>query len=746
MKIRNILKITKKEIQSYLISPSSYIVAVVFLLLWEFLFFKNAFLIGESSLRSLYSIFPWMMLMLVPAITMSSIAKEKDDGTLEWILTQPISELDFIVGKFLGAVCFLFLVLLFVIPIAFSFSKYGSFDWGVFAGQFLGSLLFGAAFIALGIFVSGLVGSQIAALLVSVAAGFILIISGTEIFTMSLPTWAALVSERLSLASHMNSVSRGVLDVRDLWYFLSFIFVFLGLAYLQMLKRRFGNRRSMYRTFQVGVTLLVGITVLTNIIGNRISGRLDLTQSRIYTLSDSTKRILNELDDIVTINFYVSDKLPAQYTPILRETKDLLRDYSNASKDNVVVKILNPSEDSSLKQQAAAYGVREVQFNVIGQEEFQLKTGYIGLAVIYAGNSESIPFIQSTADLEYQLTSFIKKLTVKDKKTVKFLAGHGEKDVYTDYSFLADELSRQYDISNLVLSTPNQEESEGKTPVEVGGDVDVLVVAGPNLVMADSEKKAIRDFINNGGSVLFLIDNYMINMEVQNVSENANSLSDLVSEYGVTINKDLMYDMRFNETVRFSDGWLSYFLPYPYWIKTVPLDGTNPITFKIKSVLIPWGSSLSISEQEAKNKGYTVTKLLNTTPFAGVKTEGYILDPTQKFDTNNLGEKTAAVSLKAENGGSMIIFGDSDFLSNQNIQTSPENLFLGTNAISWLSEEESLGDIRIKERPFGTFFFESEDQPARIKYVNMGLAFIVPTLYGGMRLLKRKKLGGQKFV
>jgi hypothetical protein len=245
--------------------------------------------------------------------------------------------------------------------------------------------------------------------------------------------------------------------------------------------------------------------------------------------------------------------------------------------------------------------------------------------------------------------------------------------------------------------------------------------------------------------VFFLIDNYLINMEVQNLAENENSLADLVAEYGIKVNNDLMYDLRFNETVRFSDGFISYFLPYPYWLKAIPLDNTNPITFKLNSILVPWGSSLTIAEQEVSAKGYTLTPLITTTPYSGVKTEAFVLDPAQQFSADNLGERTVAVSLQGENTGGIIVIGDSDFLANQTLQSNPENLVFGTNAISWLSDEESLGDIRIKAQPFGTFLFKSEDQPTQVKYVNMGLAFAVPVLVGSVRLFRRRKLSAQKY-
>ena len=98
--IKKVLSLTKKEFNSYLNNPSLYIVVAVFLVIWEFLFFRSSLLVGEASLRGLYDLMPWLMLILVPAVTMGVIAKEREDGTLELILTHPIREFHFILFKF----------------------------------------------------------------------------------------------------------------------------------------------------------------------------------------------------------------------------------------------------------------------------------------------------------------------------------------------------------------------------------------------------------------------------------------------------------------------------------------------------------------------------------------------------------------------------------------------------------------------------------------------------------------------
>ena len=137
--LRNLGSLVKKEIQGYLDNPSSYVVLVVFLVIWFFIFLRSAFVIGESSLASLFSMFPWFSMVLIAAITMGTIAKEKDDGTLEFVLTHPVREVDFILSKLLASLSFVFFGVLFTLPLAIIFSKFGAFDWGVYASQLIGA-------------------------------------------------------------------------------------------------------------------------------------------------------------------------------------------------------------------------------------------------------------------------------------------------------------------------------------------------------------------------------------------------------------------------------------------------------------------------------------------------------------------------------------------------------------------------------------------------------------------------------
>ncbi len=738
--MKNIFAITKKELRSFFDSPTAYIVLIVFLLLWEFLFFRSVFLVGQASLFSMFFLLPWLFLILIPALTMASVAQEKSEGTLELLLTHPITEKELIFGKFLAIFIFAAITLLFIFPIAISLNNFGDIDWGVIWGQYLAGVFLAAMFIALGIFVSALLANQISALLVSAAFGFVFLIAGFELVTASLPLWLASSMERLSALSHYGSMSRGVIDLRDLWYFIAGTLIFLALAYLWLLRRKFGNRKMLYGKYQLAVLIFIAAAVLLNFLGASIPGRIDLTAGRLYTLTPATKKVIGEIKDSVTISLYASDELPAQMQPILREVKDILRDYKTIGKGRIAVAVKNPQSDQKILEEALNKGVREVQFNVVEQEGFQVKKGFLGLAVTYGEKNESIPFIERTSDLEYSLTSFIKKLTITHKKSVAFLAGHGEKNIYSEYGSLREELSGQFDIEELRLETATS---------SVPADTAALIIAGPALEISSSARNAIKAYLENGGSAMILIDSTRVNAQGLTVSLNENNFADFLEDYGVKVNKDITYDLRSNETVSFGGGFITYTLPYPLWVRALALDKTSPLAARVENLSLPWVSSIELNDEKIAKLDLAAKELYGTTKFGGRQTENFKVDPNTQYSSQNLGEQIMAVSLTrtidddqstTQRPFRLLVVGDSDFLTDQFTGPKYSNLAFGIEAISWLAEEESLAGIQLRSRKDRALVFENDTQKTLIKYGNMGLALVLPLAFGGFRMLRRKAL------
>lgn len=237
----------KKEICNFLSSLMGIMVIVVFLLitglfLWVFQSDFNVLSFGYANLDGLFILAPWVFLFLVPAVTMRSFAEENRTGTIEMLLTKPLSDWQIIFAKFLAAVA---LVLLSLIPtLVYYFSVYrlgfpvGNLDSGGIFGSYIGLFLLSSSFVSIGVFCSSVTNNQILAFILSVfLCGFIYI--GFEfIYSLSLFGSIDLFIQRLGMAAHYGSISRGVVDTRDILYFLSVMALFLSMTKLVLASRK----------------------------------------------------------------------------------------------------------------------------------------------------------------------------------------------------------------------------------------------------------------------------------------------------------------------------------------------------------------------------------------------------------------------------------------------------------------------------------------------------------------------------
>jgi ABC-2 type transport system permease protein len=227
--MQNVLTIFKREFKAYFLSPIAYIFITVFLVATTFLFFQGFFIVNQADMRGYFGLLPWIFLFFIPAITMRSWAEEKKMRTLELLLTWPVSDIEVVVGKFLASFGLLTIVLLLSLTIPVSIAIIGHPDMGQIAGQYLGALLMGAAYLAIGLWVSSLTENQILAFIGGVVVTFILFIIGHPFVTMVLPSAMVPVFTYIGLNEHFESIGRGVIDSRDLIYYLSVVGFFLFL-------------------------------------------------------------------------------------------------------------------------------------------------------------------------------------------------------------------------------------------------------------------------------------------------------------------------------------------------------------------------------------------------------------------------------------------------------------------------------------------------------------------------------------
>jgi ABC-2 type transport system permease protein len=226
--MRNIFTIFKKEVRSYFNSPAAYIVVTFFLLFTGYFFGTNLFLMNQANLRTAFGIIPLVFIFFMPAITMRLIAEEKKAGTIELLVTYPIKDSEIIVGKFLSALMLLAIALVFTWFYVISVSLLGNLDGGQVIGGYFGLLLMGAAYLSIGIFASALTENQIVAFIVALVIIFVFFLLDKILFFIPAPLVS--IFQYLSIDYHFENISRGVIDTRDLLYYLSVIFFSLLLA------------------------------------------------------------------------------------------------------------------------------------------------------------------------------------------------------------------------------------------------------------------------------------------------------------------------------------------------------------------------------------------------------------------------------------------------------------------------------------------------------------------------------------
>ncbi|MDR0307273.1 MAG: ABC transporter permease subunit [Chitinispirillales bacterium] len=227
--IQSVAAVFKKEFTSYFISPIAYVFIIVFLVGTNFMFFQPFFLINQADMRNYFNLLPWVFLFFVPAITMRSWAEEKKSKTMELLLTWPISDTQVVLGKFFASFAFLASAALLSLTIPITLFIIGNPDPGPIIGGYAGALLMGAAYLSIGLWVSSHTENQIVAFILAWVAVFILMIIGHPMVTMKLPSMLVPVFSYIGLFTHFESIERGVIDSRDVIYYLSMTGVFLFL-------------------------------------------------------------------------------------------------------------------------------------------------------------------------------------------------------------------------------------------------------------------------------------------------------------------------------------------------------------------------------------------------------------------------------------------------------------------------------------------------------------------------------------
>lgn len=512
-------------------------------------------------------------------------------------------------------------------------------------------------------------------------------------------------------------------------------------------------KKIKFGKLKIGSAALVAVfLVALNYFVSQKAAYFDLTEDKVYTTSDVSKRILKDLGRDIKVNFYISKDLPANLQAVKTQLTDLMNQYQDIAGSKLKVTYVEPENTPEKIQELAGKGIPQIQVNVVEKDKYEVKQGFFGVEILSGEGAdekrESIPIVQSVDNWEYDFISAVYSVSREKKEMIGVLTGHEEKDLNLE------ELKKSYDVKNIKIETAQEKkglyyekektvkDDKGNDKVEIEKifeDPITLLVVEPSSKLSDEEIAIVNDYVKNGGNLVVMAGSVNVSnsLEAQAVADTG--LNNLLKKYGLAINQDLVYDAS-NSTITYQEGFFTVSAPYPFFVKAISANFANDPAFNdIQSVIFPWASSVSTSESDS----YVVASVVSTTDKAGALTGSFDVNPKKRFSYAEGSKKNLVAISKPKDAGSksgkVFAIGDSYFiLLNFSKQVSDNETFF-LNLIDSVSNTANLSSIRAKniaDRPIKEL---SESEKGYWKFVAiLGGAFVLDA-YGIYRIIRRKK-------
>ncbi len=519
------------------------------------------------------------------------------------------------------------------------------------------------------------------------------------------------------------------------------------------------------KQFTTYLVLIIAIIVIFNIALRSLFFRVDLTKENVYSLSNSSKTVIKKLDDRMIAKVFFSENLPGQYANSRRYLQDLLEEYQAYSRGNFHFEFINPDEDEEAMRNAQSYQIPPIQLQVIENDKMEVKKVYMGLVLLYNDKKETLPVIQSTSGLEYDLTAAIKKLTAVDMKTVGIYSAGP--DLKTQN--LQELLSQTYSVR------PVSPEDEIPT------DINTLLMHGVTDSLSEDELYHLDQYIMRGGKLFLGVSRVDAQLQQGIGNEIKSNLYDFLANYGVGIGQEMLIDKRCGQIqIQQKQGFFSFAsaIDYPpfIWVQNfnddhsivkdleearlffsnsvysvtgndnyIPLMKTSDNTGTIKVSQVPsrqmgqyaMARGYNIMPDIKDNPQYTNPAMNTFTessqPVAALFTGGFTSCFADSTDRNQ--EDTF---IQSTNNGQILVVGDNEFFSDQAAGGVDANLNFITNGIDYLAGDEELIEIRsrgVTSRPLDEL---SKSSRTFWKWLNILLPSLLVILYGLFRMKRNK--------
>ena len=616
-----------KEIRSFFSSLLGYTVVAVFLLftslfLWLFPGGWNILDGGMATLDPFFAMAPWVLMFLIPAITMRSFAEEHRAGTLELLLTRPLTEGQVVLAKFLGAwavsIAALLPTLSFVLVVGMLGRPAWNLDLGAVWGSYLGLIVFSGALTGIGVVASSCTMQPLVAFLSAMLTSIVAYFGFGALADFAwLGSWEHAFVQ-LGMESHFDAMSHGRLDSRDVLYFVAWMA-------LSVLVSRFVLALRRGRVLREGTALLLSTAVLGVVIvlSQLVHGAVDLTAEKRHTLAEGTVALLEGLQDDVLVTCYLTGELPQEWKRLESEVESLLQRMAQASGGRLAfqfVDIYDIDDAQTIGQNEQALFERGLEFTRIafednGRQAFQ--TIWPGAMISFRGEESPVQFFGSEipqADqamiqgsintLEFNLASGIRNSTAFESKSIAILEGHGELEDLAMID-LVSTLEEDHLVARVELDGRLNVLSEKLDGMRYRTNrYDLLIVAKPDSVFPEKDKVILDQFLMNGGRILWMVDPVLTDLDSLRQTketfgvENQIGLYDQLFDYGVRLNRNLIIDPQCapilldagpmgNQRNMQLFNW--YFAPL-----SMPLGTGHPITNNLDPIHFDFVSSMDL--------------------------------------------------------------------------------------------------------------------------------------------------------
>lgn len=431
-------RITQKEVTLFFASPVAWLFLASFVALALFIFFwaEAFFARNIADIRPLFEWMPVLLIFLSATLTMRIWSDERRTGTLEHVLTQGIPIWHFVLGKFLACLMLLATALLLTLPLPITLSFLADLDWGPIAAGYLATLLLGATYLSMGLFISSKTDNPIVSLMFSCLLAGAFYLLGSPLFTSLFSIDVAEQLRLLGTGSRFESIARGVIDLSDLGYYLSLMLCFLALNTLTLERSRWsGQAHKNHKHWYALTTLVIVNGLALNLwLGQLSTLRLDMTQGRIYSISEATRHYLNRLQEPMLIRGYFSAQTHPLLAPLVPQLKDLIEEYEIQGQGRIRVEFVDPATQPSLEQEAnEQYGIKPVPFQISDRYQSSIVSSYFNVLIEYGNEHQVLGFrdlievrSDSEADIDVQLRNPEHDLTQAIKHVLQSYQSSGE--------------------------------------------------------------------------------------------------------------------------------------------------------------------------------------------------------------------------------------------------------------------------------------------------------------------------------